>query len=60
MTFETKLNNTTKKVKATKQGCHNLSFCRSSGCNCFDFLHLVYREFTINKLYANNYNFYNR
>ena len=35
------------------------SFCKSSVCNCFVFLHLNCHEFSLNKLSAKNYKFQN-
>ena len=40
-----------------EQGCHNWSFCKSSGCNCYDFLHLDCHEISLNKLGAESYKF---
>ena len=44
----------------TEQGCYKWSFCKSSGCNCYSFLHLDCHEFSLNKLSANNYRFSNQ
>ena len=40
-----------------KQGWHNWSFYKSSGCNWYGFLHLDCCEFSLNKLSAKHYKF---
>ena len=47
----------TKLLGSVKQGCHNWSFCKSSGCNCYGFLHLNCHAFRFNKLSSKNYKF---